>query len=510
MKIKFILGGFSPEQVRYIGKSRRAFSNIAKAEEFASLRGKASLNAKTISVQFGRIPSWYQAIREGMINPPSGNNVWREVETKYGTKKITTGIYSVEKPDCYFSDNVESNEVEATLYCPGSLTEHDCDKISRNLTNCTFNLLPLVMSSLIAKTKAYFLRESHVKTTMKTDGIVIELSFDDTKSTSCPLCGDGKPTRKIPNGIHVCESCFSGLPHCEHCAVVMINNGTSKLCPDCKKKAVKCSKCGTKFIARTSKEKKIGKCASCYEKSRGVVQNYSYNPVIPQFLDIRGKRVVSYRDNFANGVEPKLFFGFENEMYVKKPLHENMDKILEDVGLFVYYKDDSSVRKSAGSDCNNGVEMVSYPMTWEFFNKHLYDGLQTIDNKVLTDGNCGLHVHFSRDALSIPQMINVVKFTMDNKPYMIRRSGRGGENSFCKYSVDMMTGLKRINDINQTFGSRWVWNFNKPATIEFRGFSGCSSTSELRAKLIFILSVLEAGKNGTITIEKIETIERTF
>jgi hypothetical protein len=145
-----------------------------------------------------------------------------------------------------------------------------------------------------------------------------------------------------------------------------------------------------------------------------VIHNYSYKPD-PRFLG-----------RSADG----LFFGIEHEVEAAHGMQATdlMLKVREvDTSKAWYGKYDSSM--------HNGVELVSHPMSFDYFHKHYPEGMAEIVKQHATNQyngqfNCGVHIHLSRDAFKPTKhhLFRFLQFMNDDRfhPMIVDIAGRDG------------------------------------------------------------------------------------
>lgn len=304
-----------------------------------------------------------------------------------------------------------------------------------------------------------------------------------------------------------CRDCFSSLVKCSCCKEVYIKRSEGKkvrgkimdylLCNECaNSKYVECPSCfsltidplikvkGKKDICShcTNHYKPCTKCGKlhfeegCCRKdiSTGLVCSYSYKP-LPYF---------NY--NSSTGGGGGVIFGFENEINYKS---EDYDSALKSV----YQGFDSNVLylKSDGSISGAGFEVVSHPMTLDFFDSLDLSPLYSVSPKD-RDTSCGLHVHVSRSSFSgQSHLYKLTEFINSNKTLIKKIAGR----EFCNYAMKIET---KVTGVIKGTGGRERYhavNLTNKNTVEIRIFKSARNELQLRSRIEFVNALVEFTRN---------------
>lgn len=197
-----------------------------------------------------------------------------------------------------------------------------------------------------------------------------------------------------------------------------------------------------------------GCCVTDHEEAMAPIQEYHAH-----------KGCFAPRDN---GESYKVAYrGYELEIEsIYDGIDEGFCDILSEYTDSFYFERDGSL--------NGGVEIITDPMTREYWRKVGYKDISNL----LTDlresyrirswngGNCGLHVHFSKDEWSKEAIQFLIKFIIANPTFIKAISGRN-EMGYCRipnienYDLDMLISFSRYLAVNLTH-----------ETIEFRFFRG--------------------------------------
>ena len=191
-----------------------------------------------------------------------------------------------------------------------------------------------------------------------------------------------------------------------------------------------CARCGHYGMPRTAYQREDRDvqmyCAECYDHVRQseVIYNHSWIP--SRFHLLRGSDEKPYRMNPLNPVDRGLYYGTELEINVKGNVYEHALKFkdwLRDEGVarYFYFKKDGSI--------NNGYEIVTHPMTMKARNEYinwykLCKFLKETGASSEESGECGLHIHASRQALTHRDIGNLKYFFWTNRHQLAKLSRR--------------------------------------------------------------------------------------
>jgi hypothetical protein len=253
------------------------------------------------------------------------------------------------------------------------------------------------------------------------------------------------------------------------------------LCNECSTTFGTCDLCGDEVpegILKIYGQQMV--CPACAEAFTPV-HRHAYSP-----LRLNFHRAIGEGQNQTNS----LYFGFELEIEANGSwisARESMaDLIKEKAGLDrVYVVQDGSL--------SHGVEMVSYPFTWERFKKdrdHWTEVLQYCKSKgwesFFTEPGktVGMHIHTSKAAWGTFQIYKMMEF-MYNPAHrnFLKLIGQRESNQYCRWSNNDNNGLAQLAKEKKNLDATHynVVNLNDKRsynqsgggkTIEFRMFSG--------------------------------------
>ncbi len=266
----------------------------------------------------------------------------------------------------------------------------------------------------------------------------------------------------------------------------------TKCCVRCSKKSP-CSNCGTYEIetfeglcwnCHNLYKKNTCKCGRCKDHNGSCricdkTKIYSYSTKPKPFF------------NYKKDRDDNIFFGFENETCY------NSDSASFKALNVIYDYHDPKVLlcKSDGSITGPGFEIVSQPMTLEFFNS-LY--LDCLFNEGLTrSSSCGLHIHVGRNAfVSEVHLYKVINFLHNNEKFTRHIAGRNFNSYAAKLSRKPSSHVKEAKRGNTE--RRSMVNLTNSSTVEFRLFAGCVTPEELRSKVEVLHALIVFQKENTI------------
>jgi hypothetical protein len=209
------------------------------------------------------------------------------------------------------------------------------------------------------------------------------------------------------------------------------------------------------------------------------INSYSFKPS-PLFWSTGGFQTARLTGRYG---KRHLFFGTEIEV---EPDHSMLDRDqsyatfadtfakYEDLTERLYCKHDGSL--------NDGVELVSHPMTLDAWQELHSDGDLRFFRDIGRQGmkathHCGQHVHLNKSAfLSMGHMARFTHLIIDNPAYFKCVADRDEEGyaSFVQFKISEV-----IRSNGNIYGPRGAVNLSNSATVEVRMFA-----ASLRPKVI--------------------------
>lgn len=278
-----------------------------------------------------------------------------------------------------------------------------------------------------------------------------------------------------------------------------------------------CESCDThrEFHEDTCRE-----CSSRKEPMEvGKIYNYTANvrSYIPHLFDTRKKRAVGSRNvsPINNRNKPKLYFGLELEVIPRAGVDP------KDAAYWVSSAmAEHAIMKSDASLTAGGFEIVTAPCTLDYhrdkvwnklFNLTLPSGKKAADLvKSWATNCCGLHIHFTRAALTAMQSSKVLVFFHEptNHRFLSDIAGRrvSPDAPYCKQSKKKLYGKKAnglsrgrttADDCTHHREAIVVSERNGGKTVEVRIFKGNVTKHGIMRCLEFVAAIIEwCGVNG--------------
>jgi hypothetical protein len=224
-------------------------------------------------------------------------------------------------------------------------------------------------------------------------------------------------------------------------------------------------------------------CESDVADGERVVHDYSYRPD-PIF--------------HSTDDSSRLFFGLEIETEapsyeVRRNAAQYAYNKLEVENSLAYLKNDGSL--------NNGFEVVTHPMTYDFFMneaQELWDTVHALKTdfgmKSWSTRTCGLHIHISRTGFTNPpHMHRFLRLIYSNQDFYQAMAGRS-ESNWAKFDDIMKYNptknewsrsyKNKVADPTTTSTDRYsAVNTNNRATVEMRIFKGSINIQNVRGAL---------------------------
>lgn len=289
----------------------------------------------------------------------------------------------------------------------------------------------------------------------------------DESHQQCPSCDDETArigqfythrTRTIRHS--VCGYCYQSAQICNH------------------------SGCNTRGSATLDQD---GFC-----RSHGITRSatiHSYNHRVPLQLWSSDKENVIYRGKYNS--RPQVYYGVELEVdTVNPPETAEEAHLLQDSRKFVF-KHDGSI---------DGFEVVSQPFTftalkefpWRYALKELHDG----GGRGYESGNCGIHIHVTKNAYSAINWWKALEFIYKCKAYVKMFCQRNGNYRYCEYAHPSSYegyGTSRMkNTYPKNHNSRYVaLNFGDKPTGEFRMFRSTTDIERFWSSIEFVHSLMD-------------------
>lgn len=343
-------------------------------------------------------------------------------------------------------------------------------------------------------------------------GDSFSLTVDTLSDKYCPTCINKERVRACAHcreyvtrwcnlgGSYYCKPCEQLFTHCECCKINYIIKTSSikhkgikktyKICKDCAKleNLIECKSCLSLSDRAVFLEGKKDTCVSCYNKYKlcDKCDEFHFNEDFCRNSSSSKYRVSDYSYkpalyfNFLK--KTKVFFGFENEINY---LEDNYDAAKRT--LYKSYKASVIYAKRDGSISGKGFEVVSQPMTLEFFDSLDLVPMFQVSPKE-RDSSCGLHVHISRDSFEGPaHLYKFTEFINDNRSFIKKIAGRDF-NSYSRGYEEKITKAVKGTAMRERYHAV---NLTNPHTVEVRVFRGAKTEYQLRYRVEFVNALVE-------------------
>ena len=335
----------------------------------------------------------------------------------------------------------------------------------------------------------------------------------------CDYCNGDIPSKDNSygdNNILLCQSCYEEHYFtCESCNNIVLWDDSfsyrdTHYCEHCFFESYfYCSNCNDPYPIghlndsyRDLQDDQV--CSDCYDddeqnNSSRSIHDYSYKPQVIFF---------------GNKKPGSLCFGMEIEVYNLKRKISNDDKasgITDDMPSMdgeslVYCKEDSSI--------GNGFEIVTHPMTFEYYKKHkkafdeMLGGLVSDGYTSFNSKTCGIHIHLSRDSFGSFHLFKFLKMFYENLDFISLISQRTvGSSSGCcqwgkekEYYHDDKEKMKRAVRVKARrkfcSGRYTAINLENDKTIEVRVFRGTLNNRSFHKNVEFLQAVYDFTKDN--------------
>ena len=309
--------------------------------------------------------------------------------------------------------------------------------------------------------------------------------------------------------------------YCEHCGCIIDHEDYSEvdgeiICADCVERYYcTCDHCGTLLLVEDCyADDDHCLCENCYEQyytrcdnCDRIIRNEDANAYdgADYCDDCYNDRCCaihpySYKPNPIFYGAGNRYFGVELELDVGGQETDNAEEILN----LGNHADDCIYIKSDGS-LNDGMELVTHPMTLEFHENYSWKKLlqKCIDlgYRSHQTSTCGLHIHVNRDSLgenrerqeeTISRILYFVEQHWNEMLSFSRRSEVAMNRWAARYGYES-TPKKILDKAKESYGRYSAINLCNHATIEFRLFRGTLKYNTLIATLQMVNRICEVA-----------------
>lgn len=286
-------------------------------------------------------------------------------------------------------------------------------------------------------------------------------------------------------GSVTCSEC--SINHCHYCGspdveTYEVYSSPGRVCNQCVTKARSLGKESILFCDLCRKYYSNEEdCPGCFEQ-RGV-QSYSYRPR-PIFLHKK-------KEHLTSGIIPRapMFFGIEIEANPRSTETPNEHELIKRIKKWGYVKRDGSLSSS------HGVEIVSHPGTFEWWNDLNNGFLYQVDKWVQENyvaywsNSCGIHIHMSRSPFTKLGLGLFVRFIYENREFSEFIAERAG-NTYTNFISPLSKWQSIVHD--EFIGERYTAvNLNNSNTIEIRMFRSSTKKETIRKNIQFLQALFE-------------------
>jgi len=368
--------------------------------------------------------------------------------------------------------------------------------------------------------------------------------MDDDSNTALCVCGNEREVDDMVihphSGEPLCEDCVYS---CNRCGDIGDSNDSWSHVDE----SLWCENCADRYASWCGREEVYTEDSSYYVQDLGenwcqnCIDNYAswcescdeytedgcQNDCNEDYSD--GERLVhdySYRPDaifHSTDEHTRLFFGMEIE--VEADGYDNRREAAQFAQIRLEMETSLGYLKNDGS-LNCGFEVVTHPMTYDFFMNEATEFWDTID-KLKTDFNmkswatrtCGLHIHISRTGFTNPPHLHrFLNLVYSNQEFYEAMAGRSSSN-WAKFDDALKyDGTKwqrsfahKVANPETTSTDRYsAINTNNRATVEMRIFRGSINTTNVRGALGLAHASVEYTrtltlqdiKDGSLKVEK--------
>lgn len=318
----------------------------------------------------------------------------------------------------------------------------------------------------------------------------------NTLFTTCDNCDEPTPIDETRDSM--CEACYEESHSvCDNCNEGCHNNemystqGSGRVCRSCYENdyisCIRCDEIIRDDHAYYNGDGSDAYCESCFNNrvSRYVIRDYAYNP---EFKLEKMKW------------ENTVYLGIELEINTRNAPEEHAEKFKKwltknKMADYFYFKHDGSLTK--------GYEILTHPFTlqarhdkldWYKVMKYLRrSGASSYES-----GECGLHVHVSKNQLTRLDVAKMKLFFAKAKT-QIERFSRRDNFHYCRIESfgvsDLLTAMKTESDHERYVA---INDYTNKGTVEFRVFRGTLNEKRFISSMQFCEAMCYFVKeNGT-------------
>ena len=304
----------------------------------------------------------------------------------------------------------------------------------------------------------------------------------------CDDCGDESSHRledlyTTADVLRLCAECRDARDTCYFCSnIIGDNSGVEDAWVDGEARTI-CGNCDEHHWCDDCEEHHYGNPMDWHQGARQV-HSWNFRPAM-QFHPER--------------VEGQLYIGMELETEYKNAdamqVNETLNVALGE-GSLGYLKNDGSL--------SYGVEIVSMPMTPEFFlANYPFDAIKKVKElgcRSFDANTCGIHLHVSRDAFSDTHLWRFLQFHYRN-PTFCQTIAQRPSTTYATWEENDGERLATISYVKKknTNPNRYVAvNLQNEHTIELRYFKGTLNADAIRKNIQFVWALYDYTRDMSL------------
>ena len=305
------------------------------------------------------------------------------------------------------------------------------------------------------------------------------------------------------NNYFTCEDCGE-IHHLDECCNI---SDCYCICESCYENGNYhyCDNCNEYFSGDCHYNNDYCYCDSCYEEQGGGMLSYHEYVEWKFYKSEKDQPIIINDREYLMGIgteieqEPR---GSYNVQGVINAINNNINAVAMEDGSLNY----------------GGVEIITHPQTWNYFQEHkqdyvkFFEELKNLDYK--NCGHCGLHFHITRpDEDTIARAIVLLESFKEEIKVLSRRS-QERLNQWATFITDNCYEEDKLKYQSQKFlkedylqkgHSRYsALNLTNSNTIEFRFFAGVNNFEEFWSALQFIVNLMQIALNHDINLNNVK------
>jgi hypothetical protein len=271
---------------------------------------------------------------------------------------------------------------------------------------------------------------------------------------------------------------------------------------------MRCDRCGDVMYRFQSHRDAGGNriCAQCRDDDR-IIHAHNYRPKKFRFKASKLQQDRPRVDTLHYGIELEVEnIGVDREGKHKYLMNREAmaTRALDFMGREdIYVVHDGSLTRSP----DGGIEIVTHPMTWEYYRENidrwdkLLMNLRKWGGQAWRPGTCGLHYHMTKGAFNTFQLYKFTDFFYKKSAqnFVTAIAGRHGHERYARFNKTDMTpeGVKRTaKRKNNASGDRYAAvNLTNATTVELRMFRGSLEPLLFHKNMEFLQALFEFSRD---------------